>query len=202
MSLAKFAGGRAASRQRHRAEAQQDTCKKLADEQAERERQSHEAYLVSLEALDPLDYLQRLSYNPEVCNLLLAVVLDGHSEEHKCTWYNFQCTLGSRGQDGYMSWRCKKRLCDLREHLHDPVKKALGPVYTRRFEETPFAKYGGLPGTTSRLADWFRTLSGIINHGLAEVPLTVLVFRFLGTPVPHVAHFPHTGGTPDSNMSI
>ena len=37
-----------------------------------------------------------------------------------------------------------------------PPCKALGPVYNE-FGETPFAKFGGLPGTTARLVDWFRT---------------------------------------------
>merc|ERR1719247_3849379 len=110
-----------------------------------------------------MDYLQRLGFDRETGALPLKVVVEGHAEEAQCTLYEMRCTLGTKGEPGYTQWRCRKRLCTLREDLHDPLKEALGPVYVAQFEETPFAKYGGLPGTTARLADWFRTESQIVT---------------------------------------
>jgi len=81
-------------------------------------------------------------------------------------------------------WTTKKRLCNLRELLHHPVKEVLGPRYAELFAETPFARHGGLPGTTARLRDWMNTLAAAVNNGELPQPLLAEVLRFLQAPVP------------------
>jgi len=127
MSLANFAGGRAAMRTRHQADARRETRKKLSDAVNQSTAERREAYA---ESLEPMDYLQRLGYDKDSSALPLKVVVEGHQEESKCTMYELRCTLGAKGETGYTAWRCRKRLCTLREDLHDPIKEALGPVYT------------------------------------------------------------------------
>jgi len=76
-----------------------------------------------------------------------------------------------------------RRLTQLRECLHDPVKLHLGANYASHFGETPFAKHGGPKGTTARLSAWLATLSDLVNLGALSPGLvaSVLVF-FRGPP--------------------
>lgn len=84
-----------------------------------------------------------------------------------------------------IQWLCRRRLCDLREDLHDRVKEYVGlPFYESHFSEAPFARHGGLPGTTARLAAWMSALAACANDGALDVVLHAYVLRFLHAPVP------------------
>jgi hypothetical protein len=100
-----------------------------------------------------------------------------------------------------LKWKCRKRLFSIREDLHDPIKEALGPVYVARFEETPFAKYGGLPGTTARLKDWFRTLAEMINAGFVAPDLVSLVLCYLCAPTTKRMSSSSNASSPESHAS-
>ena len=54
-----------------------------------------------------------------------------------------------------MSWPYATRARRARDELHDPVKASMGDSYAQFFGATPFARRGGLPGTTERLRNWF-----------------------------------------------
>mmetsp|Transcript_81110 Transcript_81110/g.173474 ORF Transcript_81110/g.173474 Transcript_81110/m.173474 type:complete len:325 (-) Transcript_81110:55-1029(-) len=83
-----------------------------------------------------------------------------------------------------VTWTCSKRLCDLREDLHDEVKLRLGDAYPDHFGETPFARHGGMPGTTSRIRAWFGSLAACVNEGVLEPSLLTYVLRILEAPIP------------------
>lgn len=81
------------------------------------------------------------------------------------------------------AWRCGRRLCDIRENLHDVLVHEMGrEAYSLIFAATPFARHGGLPGTTDRLRRWFQTLASSINDGRLEPRLCALALAFLGAP--------------------
>lgn len=83
-----------------------------------------------------------------------------------------------------IQWTCRRRLCDLREELHDRVKELMGPAYSAYFDDTPFARHGGLPGTTARLRSWLTTLAECANTGALNSDIQAFVLRFLEAPVP------------------
>lgn len=157
------------------------------DKEWRRQVKEEEARQAEFEAIDDEEYMRLLGYSvhgdsaggPE-----LAVSVVGHDEEARCTMYHLQCTLGAPFyEEEVASWQCKKRLCDIREELLVRVKKGLGEAYPAHFSETPFARHGGLPGTTARLREWFRTLSTCINSGALPLREHALVLRFLQTPL-------------------
>eukprot|EP00929_Paragymnodinium_shiwhaense_P102901 TRINITY_DN66124_c0_g1_i3.p1 TRINITY_DN66124_c0_g1~~TRINITY_DN66124_c0_g1_i3.p1 ORF type:complete len:574 (-),score=106.37 TRINITY_DN66124_c0_g1_i3:273-1994(-) len=79
-------------------------------------------------------------------------------------------------------WRCKRRLCEFREALHDPVKKVMAADY-QRFRQTPFARRGGFRGTTSRLSSWFKTFAEVFSEaGSFEKEFRLKALCFLGAP--------------------
>merc|ERR1719183_3201169 len=84
----------------------------------------------------------------------------------------------------HMEWRIQRRLCQLREDLHDFVKSELGKSYNDLFSETPFARCGGMKGTTARLTKWLEKLSYCINQLLVGPLLVALVLSFFDAPAP------------------
>eukprot|EP00747_Dinoflagellata_sp_TGD_P032906 gnl/TRDRNA2_/TRDRNA2_136280_c0_seq3.p1 gnl/TRDRNA2_/TRDRNA2_136280_c0~~gnl/TRDRNA2_/TRDRNA2_136280_c0_seq3.p1 ORF type:complete len:204 (-),score=34.83 gnl/TRDRNA2_/TRDRNA2_136280_c0_seq3:56-667(-) len=143
------------------------------------------APLVNSPLLEPTDvYLAKTGCMSDGRLLPLDVSVDGHVEKDGCTMYLLCCKLGHAEADGRpaASWSCQKRLCDIREVLHDHVKDALGAAYHHRFGESPFARHGGLPGTTTRLQAWFKALATCMNEGILEANLCAYVLRFLVTP--------------------
>lgn len=116
--------------------------------------------------------------------------VSGHDEEHspghdqKHTMYAIQCRISCELRPCLpISWTCKKRLADLRGSLHDPVKAALpGGTYDRVFGDAPFARHGGVKGTTARLKAWMATLAEFINSGDCPLAVSALVVRFLDPP--------------------
>lgn len=84
-----------------------------------------------------------------------------------------------------LSWRSPRRLAQLRECLHDPVKKVLGNDYQQYFGETPFARHGNVAGTAERLNGWLTTLASVINNGQLQPSAVARVLSFLrGPPEP------------------
>mmetsp|Transcript_15087 Transcript_15087/g.34336 ORF Transcript_15087/g.34336 Transcript_15087/m.34336 type:complete len:410 (+) Transcript_15087:122-1351(+) len=123
----------------------------------------------------------------------LGVNVLGHAEEGGHTWYALDCELeqqkasalkGPAVSSGVLKWKTQRRLNQIREDLHDPVKAAMANTYARLFAETPFAHTGGPIGTTTRLRDWFCTLCGCLNAKQGTPELVARTLQFLEAPDP------------------
>eukprot|EP00930_Biecheleria_cincta_P056308 TRINITY_DN42453_c0_g1_i1.p1 TRINITY_DN42453_c0_g1~~TRINITY_DN42453_c0_g1_i1.p1 ORF type:complete len:238 (-),score=36.24 TRINITY_DN42453_c0_g1_i1:243-956(-) len=130
---------------------------------------------------DPQRFLWRFGYfrpgKPQ-----LEILVDGHEEDAGHTFYILVCTL--RHGAKVLRWQCKKRLSDLRG-LHDEAKALLGQdAYSGIFVEAPFARAGGLPGTTGRLRVWLERLAQAANGGRLPTQLLATLVRFLEAPIP------------------
>jgi len=79
---------------------------------------------------------------------LLSIHVSGHDERDGHTWYQVECSLAS-SKHRPMNWQVSRRLAQLREDLHDPVKTSLGKSYDTHFGKAPFAHMGGPRGTTA-----------------------------------------------------
>lgn len=154
-------------------------------------------------------YLWRFGYNRAAStpNPRLQITVEGHEEDFGHTWYIINITVDrsvvqvpnqqevgeeksadnetavEKGVED-IEWVVKKRLCDLREELHDRVKERMGPAYSAYFDGTPFARHGGLPGTTARLRAWLASLAECSNKGALNADILAFVLRFLDAPVP------------------
>jgi len=95
-----------------------------------------------------------------------------------------RCSLGCPWSGTRLQWQAKWRLVHLRKFLHGPVKSVLGPAYGRFFARAPFARKGGLPGTTSRLDAWCKALAHCINLRACPPGLVWLTLSFLQVPDP------------------
>eukprot|EP00747_Dinoflagellata_sp_TGD_P207037 gnl/TRDRNA2_/TRDRNA2_80651_c0_seq2.p1 gnl/TRDRNA2_/TRDRNA2_80651_c0~~gnl/TRDRNA2_/TRDRNA2_80651_c0_seq2.p1 ORF type:complete len:200 (-),score=37.54 gnl/TRDRNA2_/TRDRNA2_80651_c0_seq2:43-642(-) len=126
----------------------------------------------------PEEYLQTVGYNPGFPKGLLDICVERHAEVDGHTTYMLTCTFCATSD----TWVCKKRLCEIRGQLHDPLKKLLRDSYGKSFGETPFAHHGGVPGTTARLHAWFGSLATLMNSGTLEPYIVAMVMRFLETP--------------------
>lgn len=113
----------------------------------------------------------------------LYVYVHGHSEVGRHTFYQLHCVLLLCGRI-ILEWVVPRRLLSLRESLHDPLKKTLGNAYVQLFAGAPFARRGGLPGTTQRLQVWFRALAESMNSGRCSPSVVAFVLQFLDTPPP------------------
>jgi hypothetical protein len=105
-------------------------------------------------------------------------------EQHFChTWYIVECSLDLKRPQGQFLWQAPRRLTQLRVGLHDPLKDAMSRNcgnYVDHFAETPFAKHGGIPGTTSRLQQWLGSLGKFLNGNdciPAVLALTLCFFK-------------------------
>jgi hypothetical protein len=118
------------------------------------------------------------------CNKpVLRLKLDGHSEQDGHTYYNVKCHFFSEKRDIHYDWTCKRRLGHLREDLHDRVKEDLGKNYEEFFSQAPFARRGGLSGTTGRLQNWLETLASCVNEQHVSPSFVMHLLQFFGTPV-------------------
>jgi len=130
---------------------------------------------------------QRLEVCLDTCGESAA-----HEEYIGHTWYMIRCSLcgvparslhtDASSDGGRISWVAPRRLAQLRESLHDPVKATLGDSYAEHFADTPFAKHGGPVGTTARLGAWLGKLVELINGGSATPNLVALTLFFLRGP--------------------
>merc|ERR1719230_953503 len=113
----------------------------------------------------------------------LQISVNSHSEIKGHTCYNFECSLSmSPKLAPYLTWNGKRRLQHLRKGLHDVAKRELGSSYERHFKDAPFARRGGVRGTTKRLNTWCSRLAECIN--LRAVPPVVVaqVLKLLDVP--------------------
>jgi hypothetical protein len=112
----------------------------------------------------------------------LSIKLDTHETKAlQHNWYLIECEL-TLDDSKKLEWPAPRRLVQLRE-FHDHVKSTLGDAtYKTIFGSTPFARHGGMPGTTDRLSAWLRSLAS----DLARVPpsLAALTLQFLEVPRP------------------
>lgn len=108
-----------------------------------------------------------------------------HEEVHGHTQYMLICEVRAPALAGVseQSWGTKKRLQELRAHLHDVVKRELGAQeYRRHFAAAPFARRGGLRGTSSRLNTWLRALMSYVAEGSLRPQLMAEILMMLDAP--------------------
>lgn len=142
----------------------------------------------------PQCYLCRLGYKPgsfESSAPELSICVTGHSEFGGHTYYKLCCELQWSSNHQYLlkkcRWSARRRLADLRLHLHDWIKSSFGRAdYAARFGDTPFAMHGGIPGTTARLHAWMATLATCANNDDLSAPLLTKLLQFLRTPLPEI----------------
>lgn len=114
---------------------------------------------------------------------VIHVAIPGHEEVDKHTYYFIDCSLSSPRIDlAPLKWRSRRRLCQLREELHDPLKAELKNEAFKKLIPAPFASRGGMPGTTACLNTWCISLAKAINSGGLPPPLTALVLQFVEAP--------------------
>ncbi|CAJ1349466.1 unnamed protein product, partial [Effrenium voratum] len=112
----------------------------------------------------------------------LEIVVHHHEEEFGHTWYRLDCAISFPGAERYV-WHTSKRLVHFRERLHDRVKEELSPEdYARHFAAAPFARAGGLLGTTKRLDAWCVQLARSASEDELPRQLLVLVLCFIDAP--------------------
>jgi len=143
---------------------------------------------------------------PRLALELASKAEGGSAHEEHCghTWYTVDCHVSCLAEAGLllegplpenaeslsleereMKWRAPRRLAQIRECLHDPIKACLGDGYAKHFGETPFAKIGAPRGTTARLAAWLSKLAELVNEGALPPSLVARTLVFLrGPPLP------------------
>jgi len=146
--------------------------------------------------------LESWTASPRTCTRTprLDLVIKGHCEMHGHTFYDVKCSLTAQNPTMHLEWHTQQRLVQLREGLHDVVKSELGKRYTRVFGDAPFAKRGGLGGTTDRLQRWLETLVGCVNDGVAPPNLVSQILLFLDAPA-QPEHHDAAERIPDGNGS-
>jgi hypothetical protein len=117
----------------------------------------------------------------------LKIEVLGHIEADGHTWYEVKNTLTLPYLVEEISWLTFKRLWEFRAKLHDPIKKSINiqasqtHKYSSLFSKAPFARHGGLPGTTHRLSEWSKRLTSLINNGdpCMTKDLIAMVLKFV-----------------------
>lgn len=129
---------------------------------------------------------RRWSEAPSATGIHLELSVGQHISRAGHNWYNVKCKLSGLPNDiGCVEWVAPRRLGQLRMDLHHLVKSVLGSeTYEEKFHLSRFAKYGGPPGTTARLHAWLGTLADLINQGVAQPSVAIIVLVFFGAPLP------------------
>eukprot|EP00927_Polykrikos_kofoidii_P054514 TRINITY_DN48926_c0_g1_i1.p1 TRINITY_DN48926_c0_g1~~TRINITY_DN48926_c0_g1_i1.p1 ORF type:complete len:438 (-),score=36.62 TRINITY_DN48926_c0_g1_i1:278-1519(-) len=203
MSYAGLAGARDYSKELHCEAARARTVRRLRRESEFQIARVNEPGLYESTPKDKDEdseaYLQRLGFIEETAPPLLYISVVGHEEEilHgegslPCTLYEIHCQLCPVGVTPWAEdeisfrlttqWRCKRRLCDIRSNLYDKVKRKLSGGYPGWFRKTPFARRGGIRGTTGRLRAWFSTFAEYFNTVMLDKRTKVQWLRFVGAP--------------------
>lgn len=123
----------------------------------------------------------------------LSVQVTGHEEDEGSTWYQLQCSSTPSGCE-QVNWCTRMRLCKIRECMHHPVKEALADLYPQYFADTPFARRGGLPGSTARLQAWFASLGKCIEEEALSNRIFTELVQILGAPPPRPALLGQSNG--------
>ncbi|CAK0879655.1 unnamed protein product [Prorocentrum cordatum] len=115
----------------------------------------------------------------------LELKVDDHQELGSHTFYVVECRLTVPGAPKALAWKASRRLEEMRQQLHGPVKEGLGKDdYARLFESHHFAPRGGMPGTTTRLSKWCDALAACVNSGECPPRVVAHVLAFLSAPKP------------------
>lgn len=110
-----------------------------------------------------------------------GIWVQGHEDIADHTYYMLRCRLTQPTRKPARDWRVRRRLLHLRCGLHDPVKEALGvATYTKLFQDAPFARRLGPPGTSDRLKAWCFVLAQCINQRILTPLTTACALRVLG----------------------
>jgi len=125
-------------------------------------------------------------------NTKLQLDLEGHVEKAGHTWYLVNCSLQRLADEygqvpGSVAWQAPRRLQQLRGDLHNRLKHYSNDEeesYYSIFEETPFARLGGVRGTTDRLKAWLSCLSSAVNRLQMSPAEVAYVLLFFHAPVP------------------
>mmetsp|Transcript_21208 Transcript_21208/g.49332 ORF Transcript_21208/g.49332 Transcript_21208/m.49332 type:complete len:255 (+) Transcript_21208:85-849(+) len=114
----------------------------------------------------------------------LTIQVKGHHKAGGQTYYDMECSLAKSGQwqDPYLTWRSSLRLAQLREGLHDQVKRELGSAYRDCFDGVHFAHRYAPAGTTARLDTWCRKLAASINSKQVTPAVAACTLQLLGAP--------------------
>jgi hypothetical protein len=113
----------------------------------------------------------------------LQIRITSHFEAKGHTYYSFDCSLSMSSKLApYLSWKGKRRLQHLRKGLHDVAKRELGSTYKIYFKDTPFARHGGLRGTTQRLDTWCCQLTECINARVVPPVVVAQTLKLLDAP--------------------
>lgn len=131
-------------------------------------------------ALGPSEW-QRLSAQTAWPKITFTVA--GHIEVDEHTYYQVKCELDNQPTFSY-TWGVHRRLLHLREGLHDFVQSCLAESYNDVFGDAPFARRGGLPGTSARLQAWLEHLAQYVNDGTAPPLIVAHIFNFFEAPKP------------------
>merc|ERR1712224_88481 len=83
----------------------------------------------------------------------------------------------------YLIWTGKRRLQHLRKGLHDVSKRQLRSAYKQHFKDVPFARRGGVKGTTKRLNDWCAKLAECVNSRIMSPVVVAQVLKVLNSAV-------------------
>ncbi|CAE8614547.1 unnamed protein product [Polarella glacialis] len=138
----------------------------------------------------PERYLWRFGYRLDHAEPEITLNMTGHSEHEGHTLYEMECELkwdDPSCELRILEWKFRARLADLREKMHETVKKDLGGKYSRFFGATQFAQHGGMPGTTERLKAWMKSLARCTNNGQLSPEALTVVLRYLRIPVPPIS---------------
>lgn len=114
---------------------------------------------------------------------MLDISINEHHEVDRHTLYSIDCILILDGLRR-LEWRADRRLTQIRNQLHDPLRKQLSSTYSQIFDSAPFAHRGGPAGTTARLDRWFNALATSINSRACSPGVVSTLLQFLDSPEP------------------
>mmetsp|Transcript_61974 Transcript_61974/g.134321 ORF Transcript_61974/g.134321 Transcript_61974/m.134321 type:complete len:386 (-) Transcript_61974:98-1255(-) len=112
----------------------------------------------------------------------LSIRVTGHSKAMGITYYHMECSLTPEGK--CLEWHVDRRLQQLREELHDFVKRELGKSYRTSFDGVPFARRVAVAGTTARLEAWCGRLAEAISSKKLPPCIAARTLAFLDVPAP------------------
>jgi len=119
---------------------------------------------------------------------VLQCSLQKHSQAGGHTWYTIDCVLSypTSANREPLQWSVRRRLLQLREHLHDVLKDDLGDEnYADAFANAPFVMKGGLmPGTVARLASWLEACARCISLRKPSPSAVAQALQVLDAPDP------------------
>jgi hypothetical protein len=106
------------------------------------------------------------------------------------TWYIVNCQFSHARMFGNDSesvtvarWMAPRRMWQLRNWLHNPIKGKLSDIYPKCFRDSPFARHGvHRPSSQQRLQAWFASLCYMINSQEAPPWAVALTVEFLQAP--------------------